>query len=299
MEIKTHFYLIILIIQRSAFSRLIWYLLLTLNILMFVLLFEYNNSLLSRVSKHQDLMENRNELRKLRMPNNTPKLESIKREYFKENVSDDFSIQLYNSMKNKGKNKYASSLISIRRRLRDVRQPGCLKKVYVVPENTSSSSYFVSSNIKKNLPKASVVIIFCNELLTLILRTVWSILNQTPRDLLHEIILVDDGSNETDITEVLPWYIQNRFPNENIRLIQNPTQKHIFGAKLVGARSATGEVIVFLEGHCEVTPGWLEPLLYHVGRNPSAIAIPILDFIEYNTLELRERVCAVKYYLIS
>jgi polypeptide N-acetylgalactosaminyltransferase len=221
-------------------------------------------------------MENRNELQKL----SRPELDMIKREYLKDNVNDDFSMQLYNSMTSKGKNKYVSNLISIRRRLRDVRQPGCLKKLYL-PENTS---------ITEKLPKASVVIIFCNELLTLILRTVWSILNQTSRDLLHEIILVDDGSNDTDIIEVLPWYIQNRFQNENIRLIRNPTPKHIVGARMVGARSATGQVLVFLEGHCEVTPGWLEPLLYHVGRNPSAIAIPILDYIEYDTLELIERV---------
>lgn len=43
---------------------------------------------------------------------------------------------------------------------------------------------------------ASVVIIFYNELLSVILRTVWSVILQTPNNLLHEIILVDDASTD-------------------------------------------------------------------------------------------------------
>ena len=135
------------------------------------------------------------------------------------------------------------------------------------------------------------MIIFCNELLTFVLRAIWGILNQTPKDLVHEIILVDDGSNSTEIVDVLPWYVENRFQNYNVRLIRNPTQKHLVEARLVGAKSATGEVLVFLEGHCEVTPGWLEPLLNHIYENPHAIAIPILDYIDMLTLDVYERVC--------
>lgn len=44
--------------------------------------------------------------------------------------------------------------------------------------------------------KASVIVIFYNELLSVILRTVWSVILQTPSHLLKEIILVDDASTE-------------------------------------------------------------------------------------------------------
>lgn len=203
------------------------------------------------------------------------KIESINRESYKDNISDEFSNSLYKSMARSEKNYYASSLISIKRRLRDVRPPGCLTKSF----------------IKEKLPKASIVIIFCNELLTFVLRATWSVLNQTPRELLHEIILVDDGSNDTDIIDVLPWYIEHRFQNENVHLIRNPVQKHLVGAKLIGAQNATGETIVFLEGHMEVTPGWIEPLLDQIRKNPYSVAIPMLDFIDFSTLELLERVC--------
>ena len=45
------------------------------------------------------------------------------------------------------------------------------------------------------MPAVSVVIVFYNEARSTLLRTAWSVLDRTDARLVHEIILVDDGSN--------------------------------------------------------------------------------------------------------
>lgn len=47
----------------------------------------------------------------------------------------------------------------------------------------------------EDLPVASVVICFYNEALSALLRTVHSVLDRTPAQLLREVILVDDDSD--------------------------------------------------------------------------------------------------------
>lgn len=47
----------------------------------------------------------------------------------------------------------------------------------------------------QDLPQVSVVFIFVNEALSVILRSVHSVVNHTPSQLLKEVILVDDNSD--------------------------------------------------------------------------------------------------------
>lgn len=71
----------------------------------------------------------------------------------------------------------ASDMISLNRSLQDIRQPDCKTKQY-----------------PKLMPTTSIVIVFHNEAWSTLLRTVWSVINRSPRSLLKEILLVDDAS---------------------------------------------------------------------------------------------------------
>lgn len=78
-----------------------------------------------------------------------------------------------------GYNQYASDLMSIRRRLPDIRAPWCRRHANQQPQT---------------LPPTSIVIVFYDEAWSVLLRTVHSILDRTPRYLIQEILLVDDYS---------------------------------------------------------------------------------------------------------
>ena len=100
-------------------------------------------------------------------------------------------------------NKMASDKVSLWRSLSDMRSGQCKALTYVLD----------------NLPTSSVVIIFNNEALSALLRTVWSVLDRSPPEILHEVVLVDDGSNHTDIVDTLPLYIKHRLPPK-VRLVR-------------------------------------------------------------------------------
>ncbi|MED6275147.1 Polypeptide N-acetylgalactosaminyltransferase 18, partial [Characodon lateralis] len=77
-----------------------------------------------------------------------------------------------------GYNAYLSDRLSLSRPIPDLRPDGCRNITYPL-----------------NLPQVSIVFIFVNEALSVILRSIHSAINRTPSHLLKEIILVDDNSN--------------------------------------------------------------------------------------------------------
>lgn len=104
-----------------------------------------------------------------------------------------------------GLNVEASNHISYNRTIRDNRHRLCKNMSYDL----------------KALPKASVIIIFHNEVYSVLLRTVHSVLNKSPGTVLKDVILVDDFSSNEDLKDKLEYYIENKLPDK-VKLIRLP-----------------------------------------------------------------------------
>ena len=119
-------------------------------------------------------------------------------------------------------------------------------------------------------------------------RTVYSVLERTPPEYLKEIVLVDDASNLTEIVKTLPRYLESKSQElAKVILHKEPKQLGLIGARSAGAKVASGDVIIFLDSHCEATTGWIQPLLQRIKDRPSNIAIPSIDSISSNSLEFQ------------
>lgn len=95
-------------------------------------------------------------------------------------------------------NQALSEHISYNRTVPDARHPTCRKKIYDVD----------------SLLTTSVIIIFFNEPYSVLVRTVHSVLNTSPKNLLKEIILVDDGSSNVDLKHKLDYYVSSRLSDK-------------------------------------------------------------------------------------
>ena len=71
----------------------------------------------------------------------------------------------------------------------------------------------------------------------------------------------------------------------NVRLIRSQKRLGLIRARTLGAEYASGEVLIFLDSHCEATPGWAEPILYRIQQKYDAVLCPVIDAISHETLD--------------
>lgn len=173
--------------------------------------------------------------------------------------------QLY---KVNGFNALVSDYIALNRSLPDIRHPGCKSKLYL-----------------SKLPTASVVVPFHNEHWTTLLRTATSVLNRSPLGLVKEVILVDDFSSKEELKGALEDYVKRHF--SNVRVIRAKKREGLIRARLMGAREATGDVVIFLDSHTEANVNWLPPLLEPIAQDHRTVVCPFIDVIDYETFAYR------------
>ncbi|KAL0859351.1 hypothetical protein ABMA27_011143 [Loxostege sticticalis] len=57
-------------------------------------------------------------------------------------------------------------------------------------------------------------------------------------------------------------------------------------ARVTGAKAARGDVLIFLDAHCEVGHDWLRPLLQRIRHKRDAVLTPLIDVIDQSTFSL-------------
>ncbi|KAK6488901.1 polypeptide N-acetylgalactosaminyltransferase 14 [Huso huso] len=127
-----------------------------------------------------------------------------------------------------------------------------------------------------NLPSTSIIITFHNEARSALLRTVKSVLNRTPVHLIHEIILVDDFSNDPNDCQLLI-----KLPK--VKCVRNDQREGLIRSRVRGADTAVAGVLTFLDSHCEVNKDWLPPLLQRIKEDPTCVVSPVIDIINMDS----------------
>ncbi|XP_022094705.1 N-acetylgalactosaminyltransferase 7-like [Acanthaster planci] len=170
------------------------------------------------------------------------------------------------SYKEYGFNMVVSDRISLDRAVPDIRDPQC--KYWHYPAT---------------LPSTSVVVVFHNEGWSTLMRTVHSIINMTPSFLLREIVMVDDFSEKEHLKESLEEYIAQPQFEGKVKLFRNTKREGLIRSRITGAQRSRGDVITFLDAHCECNVNWLPPLLAEIAADRRVVVCPTVDAIEADT----------------
>ena len=141
-------------------------------------------------------------------------------------------------------NVFLSNHLPLSRDIPDVRSVGVtVINMQFIEKNICRDAYCKQNRDGLvSFPKASVIICFHNEAVSVLLRTLTSIVNRSPEHLLQEIILVDDAS------DLLEPSLRDRLVkiSTKIKLKLLHKREGLIRARTIGSRVATAPVLVFM-----------------------------------------------------
>ncbi|KAL3067620.1 hypothetical protein OYC64_017363 [Pagothenia borchgrevinki] len=176
-------------------------------------------------------------------------------------LGPEYKDAIQTSIKEFGFNMVASDMISLDRTISDIRHEECKYWHY-----------------DDRLMTSSVVIVFHNEGWSTLMRTIHSVIKRTPSRYLAEIVMIDDFSNKEHLKERLVAYIKQW--NGLVKLFRNEKREGLIQARSIGALKATkGQVLIYLDAHCEVGVNWYAPLVAPISKDRTVSTVPLIDSI--------------------
>ena len=116
-----------------------------------------------------------------------------------------------------GFNQYVSDQIPLQRRVPRGPDPECRARNFDIT----------------TLPTTSIIIVFYNEAMSTLLRTVYSVINTAPSYLVKEVILVDDCSDMEHLKDPLDYFLA-RYLGEKVRVVRSEKRIGLTQARVLG-----------------------------------------------------------------
>lgn len=148
-----------------------------------------------------------------------------------------------------------------------------------------------SAESAESLSGVSIVVIFRNEQMAMLLRTLYSIVAATPAELLAELLVIDDHSDigfwdRKHPRDAFDAYLKsNVFRHARFLHLEKPVG--VVRARRFAVTQIVADTVVFLDAHVEVSSGWLPPLLEAIEGDNRTLATPLLDVLDPETIKYK------------
>jgi len=129
-------------------------------------------------------------------------------------------------------------------------------------------------------PRTISVVLPCAQESEYALKTVQSVFDSTPSKLLHEIVVVDDGSSPPLAKQHLTPDVQALY---KVKLLRHENTVGLIGAKKTGGDGASGDILVFFDCHVAPQKNWYEDFLTLIAVNYRRMVIPDITSLDVNT----------------
>ena len=74
---------------------------------------------------------------------------------------------------------------------------------------------------------------------------------------------------------------------DKVKLVRTKQREGLIRARSFGADHSSGDVVIFLDSHCETNVGWLPPLLARIQENYRNVVCPTIEVIDHLTFSYR------------